>query len=170
MYLNMFDYGLLVVILLSLLLGFRRGFFAEVLSVLTWVIAFFVAMLFTHSILGYVAHYVKSEVLAGLISFIGLFVATLIVGAIIRTIVMRFSDSSKMSLANRMLGGIFGIGRGILVALLVVFVFSNTALQKHEWFQQSVLTKELQCTNAWINAKVATVDWGKEKAEVLPKQ
>jgi len=167
MSLNMFDYGLLVVILLSLLLGVRRGFFAEVLSVLTWVIAFFVAMLFTHSLALYLAHYVKSTLLANLLSFVGLFVLVLIIGAIVRCIVMRLTDQTQMSIVNRMLGAVFGIARGVLVALLLVFIFSNTALKDHDWFKNAALTNELQGINHWIHTKASTVDWQQQATKIV---
>jgi membrane protein required for colicin V production len=44
---------------------------------------------------------------------------------------------------DRLLGGVFGALRGILVAMIVVLVFASTAMAAEPWFTQSALVPRL---------------------------
>ena len=50
---NWFDYFLVVIIFLSLLYGLRRGFLREIISSVSWLAAFFVAIMFASDLQKY---------------------------------------------------------------------------------------------------------------------
>lgn len=147
---NWFDYILAVIVFLSLILGIKRGFLREIISIITWLAAFFVAILFTSNVVIYVSNFIKSELLANFASFFALFIATLIIGSIINYIITKLVQKSGLTIGDRFFGAIFGCVRGILIILLIVFVISVTNFQNAAWYQKSQLTYWLQGVSSWI--------------------
>jgi membrane protein required for colicin V production len=147
---NWFDYVLAVIVFLSLILGIKRGFLREIISIITWLAAFFVAILFTNDVAVYVSNFIKSELLANFVSFFALFVATWIVGSIINYIVTKLVQKTGLTIGDRFFGAVFGCVRGILIILLIVFLISVTNFQSAKWYQKSRLTYWLQGVSSWI--------------------
>jgi membrane protein required for colicin V production len=154
---NWFDYCLVAIIFLSLLLGIKRGFLREIISLMTWIAAFFVAIIFASDVTVYLSQYMKSEFLASLTSFLSLFIVTLIVGAIINYIVTRLVQKAGLTVADRLFGAVFGGCRGVMIVLFVVFLLSNTDLQNSTWYQKSQLTYSLQGASSWIQERAIEV-------------
>ncbi len=139
-----FDFFLLIVIVLSIVWGSMRGFLREIISLVTWFAAFCVALVFTGTVAVTVSQYTKTQLLATLVSFLILFVVTLIFGMVINFAVSHLAENTGTAVANRLLGGGFGFGRGILVTLLIVFLISNTIWDSSSWFKDSSLVGQLQ--------------------------
>ena len=116
-----FDFVLLIVIVLSIVWGAMRGFLREIISLVTWFAAFCVAIVFTGSLSEVFSQYFKTQFLATLMSFLFLFILTLIFGALVNFAISHFADTPGTGVANRLLGGVFGFGRGVLVSLFIVF-------------------------------------------------
>jgi membrane protein required for colicin V production len=140
---NWIDYTVLGIFVLSVMIGFARGLIREVISLLIWVAAFIVASVFSNAVAAKFTstssyqHLLASasgsigdgaaqhiSMLAVGASFVGLFVVTLIVGSIINRIISYAVESSGISIVNRLLGGAFGFGRGCLMGLIILFLFS----------------------------------------------
>lgn len=166
---NWVDYIILGVFFFSILAGLMRGIVKEVLSILTWVAAFIIASLFagrlaelfTHSnsgqsiisgassAAGVNAEQSISIVSLGL-SFVCLFLVTLIIGSLFTNVISRAVDSAGIGIANRLFGAIFGIFRGFLINLLIVFVVQLTSLDQAESWKQSKLVPMFQPSAAWV--------------------
>jgi len=147
---NWFDYCLAVVIFLSLILGIKRGFVKEIISIITWLAAFFVAILFTNYLAIYFGQYIKSALLANFVGFFVLFVGVLIIGALVNYIITQLVQKTGLTIADRFFGAIFGGVRGILIVLLIVFIVSAANFQSAQWYQKSQLTYRLQGVSNWI--------------------
>ena len=72
----------------------------------------------------YVLDYVSSRAVANLIGFFAIFVAILVLGAIVGRILAKFFKWVGLSWLDRLLGGAFGLVRGafIVVALVTVLL------------------------------------------------
>ncbi|WP_418138814.1 CvpA family protein [Marinomonas sp. RS-M-Aa-14] len=87
------DWLIIAVVILSTLLSLKRGFVKEVLSLLTWVIAFVVAVKFSNQMQVLLVEQVQNDQIRYIVAFITLFIATLIVGALV-SFLLRLFDSS----------------------------------------------------------------------------
>jgi len=154
---NWFDYCLVGIVFLSLIFGLLRGFLREIISLITWIAAFFVAIMFTSELVVYFNQYIKTEFLSSLASFLSLFIVTLIIGALINYIVTSIVRKTGLSIPDRFLGAVFGFIRGFLIALLVIFLLTNTQWQEKKWFQKSQLTCQFQSISSWMQEKVIAV-------------
>src|SRR5262245_8866462 len=120
--LNIIDIGILVIFVVSILIGLGRGLVSEVLSLLIVIASFVVAILFTNQLATYFASTATMQnvvnstsnaagtstaeplsYMALAISFAILFIATVIVGSVI-----------KMLLNLMFRGGILGFGNRLL--------------------------------------------------------
>ena len=143
MYLNMVDYILLAVVILSLVLGLMRGFVREIIAIITWVVAvalmMFMAPLWAHYFSGVSAnHTVQLYCTYGAI-----LIVVWIVGAIVGKIVSRMVDYSSLMLVNHALGAVFGAVRGVVICVFLALVVLLTSFANNPLWVQSTFAKPL---------------------------
>lgn len=115
--LNWLDYILILVLGLSAFSALRKGFSREIVGLVTSIVAIVLAMWFYGLAGGQVRPWVDSDRAANLIGFIGVLVAVWIIGGLFGWIVHRFLRSIGLSWFDRLLGMVFGLLRGTLVAM-----------------------------------------------------
>jgi len=131
------DYVIFGLIGLSAIIGLFRGFVREALSLVTWGIAIWVALTFTPLASSYLEPYLDTPSLRQIAAFAGLFIATLIVGAIINSLICLLVKKSGIGGTDRFLGLLFGIVRGALVVAILVLLAGLTPLPEDPWWQES---------------------------------
>ncbi len=122
-----FDVGVGILVLISALLATARGLTREVLSLATWVGAAILAVWMWQYHPEIARQYVKEELVADVATVVVTFLVALI---ILHLITMRIADfvvDSKIGPLDRSLGFVFGVLRGILIAVVVV-IFGNWLL------------------------------------------
>ena len=152
--LNAFDYGLLILLLCSTLWGFKRGLFAELFALVTWSLAFGLAIGFTSFINQYLQW--KSLPHAPLLSFSVIFIVVVIVGGIINFLLRLLISMAQLSFMNRLLASGVGLLKGIIFVVFIVFIFNSTSLATTRWFQSSIIAFHLTPVNGWIQKFLAT--------------
>lgn len=145
-----FDYGILGIILLSALISFIRGFLREVFSLVTWIAAFWVAITFNEELTARLATHIAQTELRVAVSFGILFMGTLLVGGIINFLLGSLMQRAGLSGTDRLLGVLFGLGRGILFVALLLALASLSSLPKQLWWQQSQLVPYFKPLQEWI--------------------
>ena len=153
---NWFDYVLIFIVLASALIGFMRGLVREIISLLSWIVAFLAGILFSDILALALDPFIKSQTAAQLTSFILLFVAVLIIGFLVNYLIGLFIGASGRSVSSRLFGFIFGIAKGGLVVLFVIFIISNTTLQEQPFFTSSQFSYWFQDASVWISSRVIT--------------
>ena len=78
-----FDYLVLIIVGISIVLSVMRGLLAEVLSILGWVAAFFVAKTYASEVVPMMPVDIPTESLRILAAFLVLFFATLLVATLL---------------------------------------------------------------------------------------
>jgi membrane protein required for colicin V production len=144
MAMNWLDYTLLGVIGISVLIGVIRGFVREVISVVSWVAAFMVAVRYSGTGAEELAPWIDSPMLRTVIAFAALFIATLLVGALIGYIARGLVGRTGLSGTDRLLGIVFGGVRGSLLVGLMILAAGLTALPEEAWWQDSVIADAYQ--------------------------
>jgi membrane protein required for colicin V production len=119
---NVLDLIVIVVIALSALLAFARGFVKEALSIVSWLGAAAAAVYGLRYVRPYVDQLISSPMVAGAAAAIGIFVVSLIVISIVTAAIARQVKSSSLSALDRSLGFLFGAARGVVLACLGIQV------------------------------------------------
>lgn len=110
-------------VIVSALVGIARGLIKEVLSLLTWLIAIWVAWKFSDLVAAkYVRGFIDDPTISYLAAFGALFLVTLFALGLFNMLVSSFLASSGLGGIDRMLGMIFGLLRGLIIAAVLVFV------------------------------------------------
>jgi membrane protein required for colicin V production len=123
-----------------------RGFVREALSLATWVIAIWIAATFTPRLAAELPSGIESEAVRQAIGFGILFVLSLMVGALINTLISQLVKKTGLSGADRVFGVIFGILRGGLIILVFVVIGGMTPMPEADWWQSSVLLEWFEST------------------------
>lgn len=133
------DYLIIGVVLISTLVGAYRGFFPEVLSLLSWIVGAWVAWEYAPLLEPRLADKIPSPVLALWIARFGLFAGVIIVGGLVTELVSLAVERARLTGANRALGLVFGFARG-LIAVGVLTIFAQILELPHEsWWRESKL-------------------------------
>src|ERR1700730_12162515 len=122
MAINLIDFLLLVLVLLSVLGGYRRGFILGVLDLAGWVLSLLVGLRFYQPVARWLAGYVHSvpQIWSRPIAFILISpIVRVAVHLLGRVLVNRLSKDIHQQRANRFLGTVPGFANGLITAATV---------------------------------------------------
>jgi len=144
------DYAIIAILGLSILISLIRGFVREALSLVTWVAAFWVAFTFYGILADLLTQQIHSPTTRMAVAFAGLFIATLILGALINYLIGQLVDKTGLSGTDRMLGLIFGFARGALLITVLLMLARLTPMPEEPWWQKSMLIPKFSPMEAWL--------------------
>ncbi|MFN7835288.1 MAG: CvpA family protein [Burkholderiaceae bacterium] len=135
-----FDYLVIGIIVLSVLLSLMRGLVVEVLSLVKWTVALYVANHFGAALsLKIPIAEGLSPPLQLLAGCVAAFVLTMLVGSILTFLIGSLIKSAGLNFADRWLGAIFGLGRGIVMVLSLVIAGGLTSLPEKDFWRHARL-------------------------------
>lgn len=141
-----FDFAVIAIFLLSLLLGLWRGLVYEVLSLLGWPLAFVLSRVFAAGVAPLLP--VQDTVrLAAAYALV--FIAALIVWGILVWLVSRLIKAIGLGWLDRILGGIFGIVRGGLVVLVLVWLAGLTQMPEQPFWRNAQASRVTENIALW---------------------
>ncbi len=141
---TVFDYGVVAVLGLTLLLGFWRGLVSEMLALAAWVVAFFAARATASEIGGLFADVLKDQAVQYVVGFAAVFVGVLVVFALLRLAVTGVLAAAGLGVLDRFLGGVFGALQGIAILLALVVAGGLTSLPQQPWWRDAVSAPPLE--------------------------
>ncbi|MGQ0523665.1 MAG: CvpA family protein [Betaproteobacteria bacterium] len=139
-----FDYAVLVIVSLSILLSVIRGLVREVLALLAWVIAFLVASLFGPSVASLVPDAIPSAELKLVTGIVAVFFVALLLMSLVAMAVSRLVKGAGLGVEDRVLGALFGFARGALVVTVLVLLAGLTALPRDPVWRNAMLSSPLE--------------------------
>lgn len=119
---NPFDWFVVVVVGISALISLWRGFVREAMSLAGWVVAFIVANLAAIYLADAIGDLIANRTGRYIVAWSVLFLLTLVSCSFAAKLVSKVIKASGLSLIDRALGSIFGILRGALIVMAIVFV------------------------------------------------
>lgn len=146
------DYVIIAVLALSVVVSLVRGFMREALSLVTWAVAFWISFSFSGTLASLLENYIHSASVRQIVSFGGLFIITLLLGAFVNFLIGQLIDSTGLTGTDRVLGVIFGFGRGVLVVSLLLMMARLTPMPQEEWWKGSLLIPQFHPVEAWLHS------------------
>ena len=139
-----FDYIVLVIIGLSLLLSILRGGIRELLSLAGWLVAFYVGRTYTNLLIPLLPVGIPTESLKVLAAFLILFFATLLVASLISITFSQLLKKIGLGWFNRFLGGLFGLVRGLIIVGILVLLAGLTNIPKDLMWRNAMFSAPLE--------------------------
>jgi membrane protein required for colicin V production len=155
-----FDYGVAFIIIASGLVGVLRGLFREVLSLIGWVAAFWVA----YTYVGVAARWMPETLPGGELArsaagFAVLFIGTIIAAALAGAVIGQFLETTGLKPADRGLGLVFGLLRGALIVMFVVTLAGFTKLPQEAFWRDAVsrpyVLEAMNALRPWLPPEIA---------------
>jgi membrane protein required for colicin V production len=143
------DWAILAIIAISTLISLKRGFVKEALSLLTWIVAGAMAWMFGGSAAQYLDSYIQTPSARVIGGCAIVFVATLLVGAMINFLLGELIRVTGLSGTDRFLGMAFGAARGALLVVVAVGLLSLGPVQQDPWWQESRLLPQFLLVADW---------------------
>ena len=126
---NWLDILLLVILGLSVIGGLRRGIARTSIGFAAVIAGLMLALWFHNSAGAYIADYIPSKTAANVAGFLVVFLLVVGAGALLGRLADHLIKAVHLSWLNRLLGGVFGLLRGVLLSALIVFLLMAFALK-----------------------------------------
>ena len=133
---SLIDILVILVLFASLIFGFFRGFVKELMSLVAWMSAFFVAYYFSSSV-AIVLPFDAEFSIKYVTGFVLIFIFVLIISSILIKFISAFVHKIGLGVSNIILGGLFGILRGVIIVYFLIFVIEKTSFGEDLTWQQS---------------------------------
>src|SRR5690606_25541389 len=153
------DILLLAIVALSTLVGLWRGFVVEVMSLLVWVAAFWLAFVYGEAASRLFQDHVSAASARLLMGYAILFIGALAIGGLATWLIGKLVQTTGLSGTDRLLGLGFGVVRGVALGCVLVLVMGFTPMPGDAWWQHSRVLPGFQrgaeWMRGWLPAQVA---------------
>ncbi len=136
---NVTDYLVIAGILISAVVGTWRGFLREVVAVVAWLIALFIAWHFSDAIAPHLGGLLAGSAVRIWAARAILVILVLLLGAGIGATLSHFVRLSIFSGMDRFLGLLFGALRALVLFGVLVILGQLLRLEDERWWRQSLL-------------------------------
>ena len=151
---NIFDIGIVVIILITALIGFMRGIVWMAIFLATWVAAILLAIKYKDQLATALPIKLGSEVAQTGLSALLIFLGVLILGAILNAILHKIINAVGLGTFDRILGTGLGMVLGALAITLLTMLLSLTELPDQKTWDQSKFIPKFQEAAIWLKTKI----------------
>ena len=144
------DIVIIVAVTISVIIGIVRGFVKEAISIAALLVAIWAALYFGPSVGQVSESWIASQDLQVWFGRILVFAVILSIGGLLGWGISKLVRLSILSGMDRLAGAVFGAGRGVLLAALLVLAGEFAGFSNDEWWQRSLLIPYLEQVAEWI--------------------
>lgn len=119
--LNILDFAFLIIVALSVFFGLWKGLIRELFSLAFFIIAVVLSFLYYFEAGNMFLKQIKNRDLANFVGFLIIFVSVLIIGSLVTWVIKKVFVIGPLKAVDRILGGVFGLLRGLLISAILVF-------------------------------------------------
>jgi membrane protein required for colicin V production len=139
------DVIIVLALVVSALISFLRGFYKEFISLIVWVSAIMMALMFSSNFASLLPDSIESPQARLGISVCILFFGTLFVGSLASWLAMRVVAKRRAKKFDRLAGVVFGLMRGVFIVTVLVLLANLTPAIKEElWWRNSAILPGVQ--------------------------
>jgi membrane protein required for colicin V production len=137
---TIFDYLVLLILGCSIVISTMRGLVKEILSLLSWIVAFFTANAYGEALAMLLPAVVPGATVRLIVAFIALFIGVRMLMSLLTLAIDALVKASGLSIADRGLGGLFGLARGMVIVLAAVLVCGMTGIPEQAFWKDALLS------------------------------
>ncbi len=155
---TIFDYVVLLILLVSILISVMRGLVREVLSLVSWVGAFFVAKYGAPVVAAWLPGLVSHPNARLALGFVLVMVASVLLFSLLSLQFAKLVRFTGLSGTDRALGAFFGLARGMLVAVLLVLLAGLTPLPRERYWREAFFRVPLETMASWMRPRLPNTE------------
>lgn len=152
-----FDFAVMAILLVSLLFGMWRGLVYELLSLVGWPVAFVLSKLFGGGVAPLMPG--AQETVRVALAYAVVFIAVLVVWGVLAWLLSKLVKAVGLGWLDRLLGGMFGVLRGVLAILALVWLAGLTHVPEQPFWRGAQTSRAAEnvalLTKAWLPDSVA---------------
>jgi membrane protein required for colicin V production len=137
---TLFDYLVLFILICSVVISTMRGLVKEILSLASWIIAFVVANAFSATLAVWMPDVLPGQMARLIVAFIALFIGVRLLMSLLSLAIDAMIKATGLSLADRGLGGLFGLARGCVIVMAAVLLCGMTSIPKQDFWKHALLS------------------------------
>jgi len=155
---NWLDIAIALITLLSCVFGLWRGLIKEVLSLVTWIAALLLAKTYTVVLASSVfTNFIDNSSIRYVVAFTIIFILVMMIGTFLNFLMSKILAVTGLKFADRLLGGVFGILRGLLIVLIGLFLSGIFISETQQWQHSLLIPYGLEAIE-WSRVFMADID------------
>ncbi len=138
-----FDYTVLAIVGLSVLLAVFRGAVREIAALAGWVAALILSGLFAQEL----AHWMPtalSPMLRVVVAYLVIFLGVLLLSGLAGMLLAKLFRAAGLGFTDRVVGALFGLARGMLMVFVGTMLAGLTRLPKEPFWREAALSAPLE--------------------------
>lgn len=137
---TLFDYLVIFVLVCSIVISMMRGALREVLSLLSWILAFFVASSYCDALAALLPESLPGATVRLIAAFLVLFIGVKILMSLFNSAIAALVKATGLTAVDRGLGSLFGAARGLLLVLATVLLCAMTAIPQQIFWKNALFS------------------------------
>jgi len=137
---TIFDYLVIFVLIASIVISTMRGLIKEMLSLAGWIVAFAIANAYGAELAALLPAMIPGDVVRLIVAFVALFIGVRLLMGLFSMALGALVQAAGLSLADRGLGSLFGLGRGLVIIAAAVILCGMTAIPQQAFWKDALLS------------------------------
>jgi len=163
---NSFDILVAIIIGFSLIRGICRGLGKELSSIIGVMAGYYAAYSYYPYIAKFLSQWISVVAYSRLIGFLVIFCGIFLIISILGVIIKYLLSISFLGWADRISGGLFGLIKGLLIASVLIIVFTTFLPKNAAFLKNSIVAPHLSHVSTQM-AKIVKKDMKSEFAEKI---
>ena len=138
------DWVLVGLLALSVLLGVLRGFVREAVALAGWVAAVVLALRYSQQVGEALPIDIAWPAVRVALGAVLIVVGTVFVASLLGWALKKLLAASHLTATDRVLGGLFGVVRAVLVVFAFAWFTSGTAMSRQTWWRESAFLPPIE--------------------------
>ena len=148
----MVDIIILAVMGISLVFGLFRGLLRELLSLVSWVLAFWIAYRYSSNVAQIIDKALQNPTLSQAVSAVLVFIVVLVTLMVAAGLISRIFKATGLAGLDRILGGLFGLGRAVVILFAALLLAGHAGAVERDWYNASAMIPMFERALDWMAA------------------
>jgi len=136
---NWIDASILIITLLSCIFGLWRGLVREIFSLITWIFALLVARRYSEILANFLFSSFDNITMRYVAAFALIFIIVMMLGTFLNFLLSKLLIFTGLKFVDRLMGGVFGIARGVIISVIGLFISSFFFSQAQIWQESKLI-------------------------------
>jgi membrane protein required for colicin V production len=139
-----FDYIVLLIVGISIVVSMMRGAVRELLALAGWIAAIYIAKTYAVELIPLLPADIPSESLKVLAAHIIVFCGVLLISSLLSIALSGLIKKIGLNWVNRFFGAFFGFARGLIIVCVLVFLAGLTSIPKDTRWTNAMFSAPLE--------------------------